>query len=128
MNDIISIVVISYNAEKLIEETLNSIKSQTYKNIELIITDDCSKDDTFNVAKKWCEENSIRFVNTICVQTIGNKGIPHNINNGIRYAQGKYIKVIAADDLLVDTFIQDMYNFCEENNYKIAYCPLKKRK
>lgn len=125
MNYIISIVVISYNTEKLIEETLNSIKNQTYKNIELIVTDDCSKDDTFNVAKKWCEENSNRFVNTKCVQTSGNKGIPHNINNGIRYAQGKYIKVIAADDLLVDTFIEDMYNFCEENNYKIAFSDIE---
>lgn len=125
MNYIISIVVISYNTEKLIEETLNSIKNQTYKNIELIVTDDCSKDDTFNVAKKWCEENSNRFVNTKCVQTSGNKGIPHNINNGIRYAQGKYIKVIAADDLLVDTFIEDMYKFCEKNNYKIAFSDIE---
>lgn len=50
-NPLVSVVVITYNSSKYIVETLNSVKKQTYKNIELIITDDCSTDNTVSVIK-----------------------------------------------------------------------------
>lgn len=61
---LVSIVVTTYNSSKYVLETLESVKAQTYKNIELIISDDYSLDNTVEICKKWITENSDRFVNT----------------------------------------------------------------
>jgi alpha-1,3-rhamnosyltransferase len=63
-NPLVSIVVITYNSSSYVIETLESIKAQTYQNIELIVSDDCSKDKTVDVCKKWIEKNKQRFVRT----------------------------------------------------------------
>ena len=56
---LISIVVITYNNSNYIEETLESIKSQTYNNIELIVSDDCSTDKTVEITEEWIDKNEI---------------------------------------------------------------------
>ena len=55
---LVSVVVITYNSEKYILETLESIKTQSYKNLELIISDDCSKDDTVMICRDWLDNRS----------------------------------------------------------------------
>ena len=62
-NELISVVVVTYNSEKTVIETLDSIASQTYKNIELIVSDDYSKDDTVKRMKLWIEDHKDFFVN-----------------------------------------------------------------
>ncbi len=119
--DLISVVVISFNSEKFIEDTLKSIAQQTYPLIELIITDDASKDETLTVAEEWLKSNSQRFVNSIILSSNENQGIPNNLNRGIRNANGKYVKHIAADDMLAPTCLEMSYNFCEKNNYSIFF-------
>ena len=75
MNDIIvSVVVITYNSADYVLETLESIKKQTYKNIELIITDDKSKDNTIEICNKWLDENSKEFIKSrIIITANGNR-------------------------------------------------------
>ena len=58
---LISVVVLTYNSSLYITETLNSIKDQTYDNIELIITDDCSTDSTLIICEDWINLNKSRF-------------------------------------------------------------------
>ena len=73
MNDfylLVSIVVITYNSSHYVLETLESIKSQTYKNIELIVTDDCSSDDTIFLCQNWIEKNKSNFVRTSLLQQL----------------------------------------------------------
>ena len=61
-NILVSVNVVTYNSSKTVLETLESIKSQTYERLELIVTDDHSKDDTVQVCQKWIAENQNRFV------------------------------------------------------------------
>lgn len=99
MEQVISIVVITYNIEDLVLETLDSVYNQTYKYIELIISDDNSNDRTAERALQWLTKHRERFVNAKFVQAKENSGIPSNCNQGIRQATGDWIKIIAGDDL-----------------------------
>jgi glycosyltransferase involved in cell wall biosynthesis len=105
-NPLVSVVVITYNSSKFIYDTLESIKKQSYSNLELIVSDDCSKDDTINVVTKWINNNFIRFRRIEIVQVDSNTGIPSNCNRGILAASGRFIKIIAGDDLLLDNCIE----------------------
>ena len=81
---LISIVVITYNNSNYIEETLESIKSQTYNNIELIVSDDCSTDKTVEITEEWIDKNRDRFANVKLITTPVNTGISKNCNRGLR--------------------------------------------
>ena len=59
---LVSIVVITYNSSKYVLDTLQSVYNQTYKNLELIISDDCSSDNTVAIVEKWLIDNGNRFV------------------------------------------------------------------
>ncbi len=123
---LVSIAVISYNSEKTIIETLESIKSQTYKNIELIISDDFSSDNTLNIAKSWINNNKSRFVNTIILEAIKNTGVTANCNRAYKSASGIFIKDIAADDILTKYYTEDCVNYFTENqNVNVLYTKVK---
>lgn len=61
-NELVSIVIATFNAEKYILDLLDSVKKQTYENLELIIADDCSVDNTQNIISDWVTENRGRFL------------------------------------------------------------------
>jgi len=107
-NPLVSIIVITYNSSKYVLETLESAKSQTYKNIELIISDDCSTDDTREKCEIWLEENNEHFASTKLVTTFINTGIPGNANRGINASKGTWIKLIAGDDVLIYNGIENL--------------------
>jgi glycosyltransferase involved in cell wall biosynthesis len=115
-NPLVSIIVITYNSAKYIVETLESIKAQTYRNIELIISDDCSNDDTIKICKKWIAENKGRFVKTELITSLVNTGIPANCNRGMIPAKGEWVKFIAGDDILIASAVNEVIRFIEEND------------
>lgn len=123
MEELVSIIVLSYNSEKYIEETLQSIINQSYRNIELIISDDCSEDNTIIVAKKYMEKST--FYNYKIIQTSENLGTPSNCNFAIRQTKGKYIKFIAADDLLLRDSIENNVDFMKKNNNLIQFSKVR---
>ncbi len=102
---LVSIMVMTYNSEKYILETLESALSQTYKNIELIISDDCSVDSTIELVETWIKKFGSRFVQTGIIRTPVNTGIPANCNRGVKASAGEWIKIIAGDDILLDTCV-----------------------
>lgn len=108
LQPLISVIVITYNSSSTILETLDSIKRQTYSNIELVVSDDCSKDDTVKKAQNWILDNNI---NGIVVTTKKNAGIPANVNKGIKAAKGTLVKIIAGDDILYDYAIEKYYQY-----------------
>lgn len=112
---LVSVVVITYNSSETVIETLESIKSQTYQNIELIVSDDCSTDDTVKVCQEWINVNADHFVKTELVTAEKNTGVSGNLNRGIRKSHGEWIKSIAGDDLLIPTAIEEYVKFVDEN-------------
>lgn len=114
---LVSVVVVSYHSRDTITETLDSIYNQSYQNIELIVSDDCSKDDTVAVAEQWAQAHADRFVNCIIHANPENLGVPGNVNTGIRLSAGVFIKILAADDMLLPACIEKNVTCCLENGY-----------
>jgi len=108
---LVSIVIITYNSSKFIFETLESVKLQTYRNIELIVSDDCSSDNTVELCSNWIEMNRSRFVSTKLITTPVNTGISSNCNRGLRECTGEWLKIISGDDVLLNNFIEDNLEF-----------------
>lgn len=108
---LVSVPVITYNSSKYVIETLESIKAQTYQNIELIVSDDCSKDNTVEICRKWIEENKDRFVRTEIITSDINTGVSANGNRGREACRGEWIKSIAGDDLLMPNCITDCVDY-----------------
>jgi len=113
---LVSIVVIAYNSSNTILETLESIKSQSYTKIEVIISDDCSTDNTTEVCNKWLEVNKVRFVRTRLITSAVNTGIPANCNRGLKSAKGEWVKIIAGDDALIESCIANNIDFSTSMN------------
>ena len=97
---LVSIVVYVYNSEAFIIETLESIKAQTYPKLELIITDDLSKDSTLELVEEWIDINKLRFERTQVVRATHNTGIAGNNNRGLAATTGEWVKFVPGDDLL----------------------------
>jgi glycosyltransferase involved in cell wall biosynthesis len=104
---LVSVIVITYNSSKFVLETLESVKRQTYQNIELIVSDDCSTDNTFEICFNWIEKHQNRFIRTKAITTEKNTGISPNCNRGVKVSAGKWLKLIAGDDILCENAISD---------------------
>ncbi|PRY88399.1 glycosyltransferase family 2 protein [Mongoliibacter ruber] len=107
-NSCISIVVLTYNSEKFVEETLDSIYDQSYPNIELIVADDCSSDRSVELVQKWIGGKKERFVNFRLIASPKNTGTSANCNRGLHVAAGEWVKFIAGDDVLHTDFFTRM--------------------
>lgn len=118
---LVSINVVTYNSSKYVLETLDSIYNQTYKNIELIITDDASTDDTVRLCDNWIQEHKDRFRSFKIITSPQNTGISANCNRGIKACSGEWIKGIAGDDILLPNCITDNVNFIIDNDKEIKF-------
>lgn len=108
---LVSIIVLCYNSADYVIETLESAKNQTYQNIELIISDDGSSDDTIDLCKKWLRSNDGKFVHSEIIAAPSNTGIPANCNRGLYASSGEWIKLIAGDDALLKECIETNVNY-----------------
>jgi glycosyltransferase involved in cell wall biosynthesis len=115
-NPLVSVIVITYNSSKYVLETLQSVSEQTYKNIELIITDDCSNDNTLELCSIWSEINKPRFTDIKIITSVHNTGIPSNCNRGLFAASGEWVKYIAGDDILHPDGITSFLDFANQDN------------
>ena len=112
---LVSVTVITYNSSKTVLETLESIKAQTYQNIELIVSDDCSTDNTVDLCRNWIEQNKSRFVRTELLTVDKNTGISANGNRAGAACKGEWVKPIAGDDILLPNCVQDCMDYVVEH-------------
>lgn len=123
-SSLVSIVVITYNSSKYVLETLESAKAQTYRNIELIVSDDASTDDTVEICEKWIDENDRRFKRTKLVTSKINTGTSANCNRGAKTAKGVWLKLIAGDDILKKNCLTDNVAFANRENADLVFSDL----
>ena len=114
-NPLVSVFVVCYNAADYICDTLESIKGQTYQNIELVVSDDNSSDDTVALTRKWLENNKDRFVRTEVVTVDHNTGVSANYNRAVQACQGEWAKNVDGDDLLYENCIQSNVEYVQKN-------------
>lgn len=112
---LVSIVIQAYNSSNTIEQTLNSVKEQTYPNIELIITDDKSSDDTVSICRDWIKKNGSIFSRVKLITSDVNTGISGSNNRALKEVTGQYACFLAADDCMTADAMQEYVRFCEEN-------------
>lgn len=116
MNDspLVSVVIPAYNHENYIQETIKSIINQTYKNIELIIVDDGSKDSTWQKIQSMKDECRQRFTN-IYFETKQNEGTCKTLNRLLNIANGDFVYIIASDDIAKPEAIELELKFLVDN-------------
>lgn len=114
MNPLITICVITYRNGNIILDTLDSIRNQTYKNLELIVADDGSNDDTVFIVENWLENNKQYFIKTSFITGKKNAGVTINCNRAVKKSSGQYVKIIA-DDILYPTYIEKCVKYFETN-------------
>lgn len=110
MNKIkVSVIVPVYNVEDYIEECIASILNQTLKEIEIIIVNDGTKDNSMKKLEKYLLDSRIKVVNK------ENGGLSSARNAGLRIAKGEYIAFIDSDDFIELTMLEDLYNNSEDS-------------
>lgn len=113
----VSVIMPAYNAVSYLEESVNSLLKQTFQNWELLLVDDCSKDDTAKMAEKLAKGDSrIQFI-----QKEKNSGSADTRNTGIDLAKGEYIAFLDADDLWETDFLEKMIPFMEEKKSPFSF-------
>lgn len=119
MKDLISIIVPVYNSELTIEETLLSIKKQKYANIELIIVNDGSKDNSKKLIENFINNNNSLNIKLF---NINNIGVALARNYGVNKSNGKYVVFIDSDDLLHEDYVELAYSeFLKNNELCLVY-------
>ena len=117
MNDLVSIIMPSYNCGKYVEDTIRSVQAQTYENWEIIFIDDCSTDDTVKRVSSMRERDPrIKlYLNR------GNLGAALSRNNALREAKGRWIAFLDSDDQWEPEKLEKQVRFMKENGYAFSY-------
>lgn len=115
---LISVVVPCYNAAKYIQKTLDSILNQSINDIELIVVDDGSKDDTIKVVEGILEGSKIMYR----VISKDNGGVSSARNVGLKNSQGRYIYFLDSDDYIEDNMMELMTKQLDDYNADIVFC------
>lgn len=117
MEDLISIITPNYNCERFIESTIKSVLAQTYVNWEMIIVDDCSTDNSYEIALNYAKQDSrIKvFRNEI------NSGAAISRNFALDNAKGNYIAFLDSDDLWEPNKMEFQLNFMKKNNCDFSF-------
>ena len=112
---LVSIVMPSYNSEKYIKASIESVIAQSYKNWELLIVDDCSSDKTIEIIKSFKDDRIKLFRNET------NSGAALSRNWALREARGKWIAFLDSDDLWLPLKLEEQLRFMIGNNYYFTY-------
>ncbi|HSJ67144.1 MAG TPA: glycosyltransferase [Anditalea sp.] len=122
---LVSVIIYVYNSRDHIIETLDSVKSQTYPKIELIVTDDLSSDNTLDLVESWFKENQDKFISTKIIRTSFNTGIAGNNNRGLAAASGEWVKFLPGDDILFPDAVQSLVNGITNDEIGFVYSNAK---
>lgn len=125
MEPLVSIITPVYNSEEYLEETILSVINQTYKNWELLLVDDCSTDNSYEIIEKYLTDERIKYL-----RNERNSGPAITRNVGLETANGKYIALLDSDDFWGKTKLENQVKFMVKNNLELShgnyyFCDLK---
>lgn len=120
VDGLVSIIMPSWNTDRFIAETIQSVLDQTYQNWELLIVDDCSTDNTDKVVESFKDERIKYFHNE------KNSGAALTRNRAMREAQGEWIAFLDSDDLWMPEKLEKQISFMQKNNYVFSYTEYEK--
>ena len=113
MSKLVSIIMPTYNCGEFIGQTLDSVQAQTYENWELIIVDDCSKDNTAAIVSQYAQKD-----NRIHYHLLGvNSGAAVARTTAMNLAKGNYMAFLDSDDIWLPEKLEKQLKFMQDNNY-----------
>jgi len=115
---LVSVIMPVYNAERYLAEAVDSVLSQTYRSLELIIIDDCSKDNSLEIARSYAQRDA--RVRVIAGEK--NQGVARVRNRGIQEAGGEYIALLDSDDAWREDKLERQVKLIGSAGAQIAYC------
>lgn len=116
-NTLITVIVCVYNGEKYLRECLDSVVNQDYTNLEIILVNDGSKDNSAQLIDSYKEDTRVRIIHQ------NNSGVSTSRNNALNVVHGEYVCIIDQDDVLSKDYISYLYSLCVDNNAEIAVTP-----
>lgn len=122
MNDLVSIITPTFNSANFIKETIQSVQKQTHQNWEMLITDDCSTDQTVSVV----EEIKKRDSRVKLFKLNKNSGSAVARNNSIKEAKGRFHAFLDSDDIWFDYHLKDSIQAIEENQCPFVFASYKR--
>ncbi|HCJ6708059.1 TPA: glycosyltransferase family 2 protein, partial [Acinetobacter baumannii] len=111
---LVSIIIPCYNHANFVQDCIQSVIAQTYQNIELIIIDDGSKDETVEKIQKLVTQCTERFVK-FEFRHRPNKGLSATLNEALEWCQGEYFSAIASDDMMLNDKIEIQIDFLKNS-------------
>lgn len=116
MDELVSIIMPSYNTENYIAASIQSVLDQTYQNWELLLVDDCSTDDTDAVVAPFLSDARIRYL-----KNEQNSGAAISRNRALREAKGRWVAFLDSDDLWYPTKLEAQLKFMQSHGYHFSY-------
>ena len=116
---LVSVIMATYNSRLFVSESIQSVLNQTYKNLELIITDDASRDGTPELLKEWAKKDPRVHI----ILNTENGGAGRSRNCSIRAARGQYIAFCDSDDRWVPEKLEQQVGFMQQHNIALCFAP-----
>ena len=111
----VSIIIPVYNVEQYLRQCLDSVCNQTFKDIEIIVVNDCSPDNSLQIIKEYQQKDN----RIVLLDLKENIGLGFARNEGMKVAKGKYITFVDSDDWVTKDYVEVLYNTIEKYNYDV---------
>jgi glycosyltransferase involved in cell wall biosynthesis len=122
----VTVLISLYNYQDYILETLESVKSQSLSNIDLIIVDDCSSDNSLDTVVEWFKKNKKRFFNFLILSNTKNSGLAVTRNNGLNCVNTPYVFILDADNIIYPRCLEVLLCGIRNSGANFSYCYLEK--
>ncbi len=119
-NPEVTVIIPMYNAEKYIGECLQSLVNQTFQNFDVLVVNDCSKDNSVVEVQKFLPKFEGRLKIKTLPKNSGTSALPKN--TGIQMARGKYVTFLDSDDYITPTALEELFKIAEETDAEIIHC------
>ena len=116
MSDLVSVIVPVYNVEKYVRQTLDSVINQTYRNLEILIIDDGSTDDSSVICDEYLKDDRVKVFHR------QNTGVAASRQFGVEVCKGTYFVTLDADDYVSTDFVEKLYGAIIKNEADVSVC------